>query len=236
MALAIQKILLFGANGSIGSALHAKFAEKSWQVVSVSRDTANGQDQLCWNPLLETGAEVLEQLIAHGPFDAVCWAQGKNCNDSIYAFDVEQHREVYEANVVYILASLDVLLKEGVLRKPARLCVISSIWQEISRQNKLSYGVSKAALKGLVLSLANDLGADGHLINAVLPGALDTPMTRKNLSDAQVQAITSATQFGRLANLQDVTNAVHYLCSAENTGVTGQFIKIDLGFTDVRVI
>lgn len=236
MAITIQKILLFGANGSIGSALREKFSEKSWQVVSVSRDVANGQDQLRWNPLLETSAEVLDQLRAHGPFDAVCWAQGKNCNDSIYAFDVGQHREVYEANVVYILASLDVLLKVGVLKTPSRLCVISSIWQEISRQNKLSYGVSKAALKGLVLSLANDLGVDGHLINAVLPGALDTPMTRKNLSDAQMQAITSATQFGRLANLKDVANAVHYLCSAENTGVTGQFIKIDLGFSDVRVI
>jgi NAD(P)-dependent dehydrogenase (short-subunit alcohol dehydrogenase family) len=143
---------------------------------------------------------------------------------------------VYEANVVYILASLDVLLRAGVLKTPSRLCVISSIWQEIARQNKLSYGVSKAALKGLVLSLANDLGVDGHLINAVLPGALDTPMTRQNLSEAQVQAITAATQFGRLANLKDVANAVHYLCSSENTGVTGQFIKIDLGFTDVRVI
>ena len=236
MGIAIQKILLFGANGSIGSALREKFAENSWQVVSVSRDATNGEDQLRWNPLLETSAEVLDQLRAHGPFDAVCWAQGKNCNDSIYAFDVEQHREVYEANVVYILASLDVLLKAGVLKTPSRLCVISSIWQEIARQNKLSYGVSKAALKGLVLSLANDLGADGHLINAVLPGALDTPMTRQNLSDMQIQAITSATQFGRLANLKDVANAVHYLCSSENTGVTGQFIKIDLGFTDVRVI
>ena len=236
MAIAIPKILLFGASGSIGAALHEKFAEQSWQVVSVSRDATNGEDQLRWNPLLETSAEILEQLRAHGPFDAVCWAQGKNCNDSIYAFDVEQHREVYEANVVYILASLDVLLKAGVLKAPSRLCVISSIWQEIARQNKLSYGVSKAALKGLVLSLANDLGADGHLINAVLPGALDTPMTRQNLSDMQIQAITSATQFGRLANLKDVANAVHYLCSSENTGVTGQFIKIDLGFTDVRVI
>ena len=236
MAIAIPKILLFGASGSIGAALHEKFAEQSWQVVSVSRDATNGEDQLRWNPLLETSAEILEQLRAHGPFDAVCWAQGKNCNDSIYAFDVEQHREVYEANVVYILASLDVLLKAGVLKTPSRLCVISSIWQEIARQNKLSYGVSKAALKGLVLSLANDLGADGHLINAVLPGALDTPMTRQNLSDMQIQAITSATQFGRLANLKDVANAVHYLCSSENTGVTGQFIKIDLGFTDVRVI
>jgi NAD(P)-dependent dehydrogenase (short-subunit alcohol dehydrogenase family) len=236
MVAAKQKLLLFGANGSIGSALKEKFAQKSWQIVSVTRGQAANGDQFSWNPLVDTTNEMLDQLRTYGQFDAVCWAQGQNCNDSIYAFNVEQHREVFEANVVYILQSLSVLLKEHLLKTPARLCVISSIWQDISRQNKLSYGVSKAALKGLVLSLANDLGADGHLINAVLPGALDTPMTRQNLSAEQLAKITSSTQFGRLPNLEDVVSTVHFLCSPENSGVTGQFVKIDLGFSDVRIV
>jgi hypothetical protein len=77
---------------------------------------------------------------------------------------------------------------------------------------------------------------DGHLVNAVLPGALDTPMTRQNLSVDQLSKITSSTQFMRLPNLEDVSNAVYYLCSLENSGVTGQFVKIDLGFSDVRII
>lgn len=236
MAIAKQKLLLFGANGSIGSALQEKFAQKSWQIVSVTRGDTINDNQVSWNPVLDTSNKTLDQLRTYGQFDAVCWAQGKNCNDSIYAFNVEQHREVFEANVVYILQSLSVLLNENLLKTPARLCVISSIWQNISRQNKLSYGVSKAALKGLVLSLANDLGVDGHLINAVLPGALDTPMTHQNLSAEQLAKITSSTQFGRLPNLEDVANTVHFLCSAENSGVTGQFIKIDLGFSDVRIV
>lgn len=236
MVIAKQKILLFGANGSIGSALQDKFSQKSWQVISVTRGDSVNDDQVSWNPLGDTSNATLDQLRDYGQFDAVCWAQGQNCNDSIYAFNVEQHREVFETNVVYILQSLSMLLKENLLKTPARLCVISSIWQNISRQNKLSYGVSKAALKGLVLSLANDLGVDGHLINAVLPGALDTPMTHKNLSAEQLAKITSSTQFGRLPNLEDVANAVHFLCSAENSGVTGQFIKLDLGFSDVRIV
>jgi enoyl-[acyl-carrier-protein] reductase (NADH) len=61
-------------------------------------------------------------------------------------------------------------------------------------------------------------------------------MTHKNLSAEQLAKITSSTQFGRLPNLEDVSNAVHFLCSAENSGVTGQFIKIDLGFSDVRIV
>jgi len=236
MVIPKKTLLLFGASGAIGSAIEEKFAQKLWRIVRVTRGLAVQQDHVQWNPLLETSNKTLDQLHAYGQFDAVCWAQGLNCNDSIYSFDVMQHREVFEANVVYILQSLSVLLKEGLLNTPARLCVISSIWQNIARQNKLSYGISKAALQGLVLSLANDLGAEGHLINAVLPGALDTPMTHQNLSKEQIEKITASTQFGRLPNLEDVSNAVHFLCSEENSGVTGQFIKIDLGFSDVRIV
>ena len=100
----------------------------------------------------------------------------------------------------------------------------------------MSYGVSKSALKGLVLSLATDLAKDGYLINAVLPGAIDTPMTRNNLSYDQMQLIERATKFNRLVTLVDVASSIYFLCSEENSGITGQFLKVDLGFSDVRNI
>jgi len=134
------------------------------------------------------------------------------------------------------LQSLSMLLKGALLQKSAKLCIVSSIWQEISRQNKLSYAISKSALRGLVLSLANDLAEDGHLVNAVLPGALDTPMTRSNLSEDQIRLIEHATKFNRLATLADVASTIYFLCSEENSGLTGQFLKVDLGFSDVRNI
>lgn len=232
MSGAKQKLLLLGASGSIGWAIHQKFVAQAWDVVGVTRNEVSESCQISWNPLDKTSAFPNE----HGPFDAVCWAQGKNINDSIYSFNDEIHREMYEANVLYVLNSVNYLLKNNLLTKPSRLCVISSIWQEIARQNKLSYCVSKSALKGLILSLANDMGVDGHLVNAILPGALDTPMTHQNLSEKQLGAVLNSTQFGRLPSLQDVANAVYFLCSDENTGMTGQFIKVDLGYSDVRII
>lgn len=232
MSRAKQKLLLLGASGSIGRAIHQKFVAQAWDVVGVTRGSASEACQISWNPLDKTSTFPNER----GPFDAVCWAQGKNINDSIYGFNEGTHREIYEANVLYVLNSLNYLLKNNLLAKPARLCVISSIWQEIARQNKLSYCVSKSALKGLILSLANDMGADGHLVNAILPGALDTPMTHQNLSEKQLGAVLNSTQFGRLPSLQDVANSAYFLCSDENTGMTGQFIKVDLGYSDVRII
>ncbi len=231
-----SKLLLFGGTGAIGSEVATHFRQRGWVVVVAGRQAMNIGDYIWWNPLAKVTQQTIDILQTTGPFDAVCWAQGKNCNDNVYSFDVDEHYEVYDANVVYIMKSLQLLLNKNLLTKPSRLCIISSIWQDISRQNKLSYGVTKSAIKGLVLSAANDLGKDGHLINAVLPGVLDTPMTHKNLTEVQLSQVVNSTQFGHLARLGDVTNIAFFLCSPENTGITGQFIKADLGYSGVRVI
>ena len=227
-------LLLFGGTGAIGRAIARAFDAWNWRVVAVSRRAGAGH--LAWDPLEPADQAGGEAAAAQGPFDAVCWAQGMNANDSVYDVDLALHERMYRANCAFVLASLRFLLDRGLLSKPSRLCVISSIWQDMARQDKLSYSMTKAALRGLVLSAANDLGRDGHLINAVLPGVLETPMTRANLSHVQIDKVTSGTQFGRLAELDDVARTVRFLCSPENTGVTGQFIKVDLGFSDVRIL
>lgn len=175
-------------------------------------------------------------LDKHGPFSAVCWAQGANLNDSAYDVDVVQHMDLYRANCLFVVITLQKLLSRKLLTEPARLCVISSIWQNIARQNKYSYCITKAALQGLVLSAAADLAEDGHLINAVLPGALDTPMTQRNLSIEQIKQLAGATKFNRMPKLDDVSNLVFHLCSPNNTGITGQFIASDLGYSHVRIV
>jgi NAD(P)-dependent dehydrogenase (short-subunit alcohol dehydrogenase family) len=231
-----QKILLFGGTGSIGSSIRAEFLSHGWEVTSITRNNPSDSNKIKWDVLNENPKDTLLTLKAKGPFDAVCWAQGQNGSDSIYSFDETFHQNMYDANVIYILKSLRNLLSNALLNSSAKLCVISSIWQTIARQNKLSYGITKAAIQGLVLSLANDLAKDGHLINAVLPGVIDTPMTHENLTQAQIDNVKRSTQFNKLPKLEDVAHAVYFLCSKENTGTTGQFIKVDLGYSDVRIV
>jgi 3-oxoacyl-[acyl-carrier protein] reductase len=231
---------LFGGTGSIGAAICEQFRSEGWQVVIVTRSPKPGEEYLRWDPAAPDTVghsdKAVSALKVMGPFDAVCWAQGMNCSDSVYTFSRDQHLNIYNANVLYIINSLNVLLNHNLLRRPARLCVISSIWQNIARQSKLSYCVTKAALKGLVLSAAVDLARDGHVINAVLPGVIDTPMTRANLSPEQVQKVEESTLFGRLTTLGEVASCVYNLCKPDTTGMTGQFITVDLGYSDVRFI
>jgi NAD(P)-dependent dehydrogenase (short-subunit alcohol dehydrogenase family) len=225
-----QHLLLFGGTGAIGTEVERYACNRGWRVTSVSRSGPGVK----FDPF--NSGDSFDAVSSESPFTAVCWAQGANAADSVYDVDLEHHLEIYRANCLYILATLQKLLTQNLLTKPARLCVISSIWQNLARQAKLSYCMSKAALEGLVLSASTDLAADGHLFNAVLPGALDTPMTRANLCTEQLSRLTGATRFARLPGVEDVASMVFYLCSAANTGITGQFIAADLGFSRVRIV
>lgn len=233
-----QRVLVFGGSGTIGTALARWFLDHGWGVTTVTRSTPptgvpSEVDWFAWDPFAGDGGEPKEISLS---FNAAIWAQGLNFNDSIHTFDAIAHDDMYRANVVYTMKTLHVLLTRGLLATPSRLCVISSIWQNLARQNKLSYTVSKAALQGLVQSLAIDLGKEGHFVNAVLPGALDTPMTRANLTSEQLTRLGELTPLGNLPTLDDVCNLVGFLCSEENTGITGQFIAADRGFSYARIL
>ena len=220
--------IVFGGSGQIGLACCAALEQGGHEVLAVGR-RADGPVQ-AYDPLQDAAA-----IPGDATFDIAVWAQGANLNDSIVDFDLEKHRALYEANVVYVAASLNALLTSGRLRDGARLVIVSSIWQRVARRNKLSYMVSKAALQGLVQSAALDLAERGMMVNAVLPGALDTPMTRANLTSEQIERLAAMTPFNRLPALDDVARLTAFLCSEQNS-ITGQFVSVDLGFENAKLV
>jgi NAD(P)-dependent dehydrogenase (short-subunit alcohol dehydrogenase family) len=232
-------ILVFGGRGAIGSAVRRRFIELGWYVAATSRyeETGDGLDSSAWivcDPCAGLASPV--RLDAGKPYAAVCWAQGANLTDSILDVDASAHLDLYSTNCVFVLQTLRILLDRDLLAPSARLVVVSSIWQHVARQAKLSYTMSKAAIGGLVRSASVDLASRGFLINAVLPSVLDTPMTIRNLSPAQIKGIENATGFGRLCNLNDVVAAIEFLCSERNTSITGQSLTVDLGFSHGRLV
>ena len=141
---------------------------------------------------------------------------------------------MWQANVVVVAEVTRSLLDAGALADPSRIVVISSVWQDLARAGKVAYTTSKAAVGGLVRALAVELAPAGVLVNAVLPGVLDTPMTRAHLSPESIARVTDDTPAGRLATVDDVARATYWLASDDNTGVTGESITVDLGWTVAR--
>ena len=211
-----MEALVFGGRGALGSAI-------------VDRLTLNGF--VVFTPHHSNGLEAIADL---PKLDAVVWAQGLNATDSLLSFNEADFAAVMEANVVFVARTLARLLELDRLASPARLCLISSIWQEQARTEKFSYTVSKAAVAGLLRSAAADLGPRDVLINAVLPGVVDTPMSRAHLSAAQIASISSACPLGRLPTPEDVAAAVAFLVGTDNLAITGQSLTVDGGFSAVR--
>jgi NAD(P)-dependent dehydrogenase (short-subunit alcohol dehydrogenase family) len=232
------RLLLFGASGAIGHAVVERALRTKWYVAGVTRGNLPAVDGpaidwINYDPIHDDGEAAFAGC---QPFDAVCWAQGANMQDSLLDFDEQRHMELYRANCLSVIKAAAILVKKALLRPSgARLCVVSSIWQERARQNKLSYIVTKAAIGGLVRSASVDLGAQGHLVNGVLPGVLDTPMTAANLTPAQLALVRDKTTVGRLPDLTTLADFILFLCSEQNNSINGQSLTVDLGMSNASL-
>ena len=220
--------LVFGASGALGSAVVAQLVSDQFEVLKISRSSHGDSD------ISIDDADWATKIKNNGPVSAVIWAQGINSAGTVPSVDVQDLRDAFEANVVFVVDTLSQLLNAGALVHGTRCVVLSSIWQESARPNKLAYIASKASLSGVIPALAIDLASDGIVINGVLPGVIDTPMTRANLTDSQVKNVESNTPGGILANPEDVARAVSWLASANSQGITGQWITVDNGWSVFR--
>ncbi len=228
----IMNALLFGAGGSLGSAIYSTLGEQGFELYTAgSKKSADSTKHI----QLEYEQEISPSKFSHLPFlDAVIWSQGLNCNDSINDFRIDTMNSLWEANVAFIASSLSILLEAEKINAGSRLCIVSSIWQLEARSGKLSYSITKSALQGLIKSCALDLGKQGILINGVLPGVVDTPMTRRNLSSKQIDAIQEQSALNRLPEPIDIAEAVSFLIGPKNSSITGQFLIVDCGFVGLK--
>jgi len=227
-----MKIVLFGASGTIGNEIKTLAEERKVGLLPLSR-SKDRQGYL----QLDDSNEWINHLDEFQNPEEPCsyvFCQGMNVNDDIT--ETSKFNDVFSANVGFILEKLNLLFVKNRIQIGSSIVLVSSIWQEVSRSNKLSYSVSKSALKGLVNSLVADLSSKKIRVNAVLPGVVDSKMTRENLREEQLQNIISQTPSHSLVTARDVAQVVLWLCSPEASGVTGQFITVDNGWSNVRTV
>lgn len=107
---------------------------------------------------------------------------------------------------------------------------IASAGARMATPALFSYGPSKAAVCHLVRTLAVSLAADGIRVNAVLPGFIDTPMSRSGKSDpAFYESIIARTPMGRIGRPEEVSAVVLFLASEAASFMTGVALPVDGG-------
>ncbi|UYV19467.1 SDR family oxidoreductase [Halomonas qaidamensis] len=94
--------------------------------------------------------------------------------------------------------------------------------------NKPSYAASKAALHGLTMSTARNLGPDNIRVNLLLPGPTITEMT-KDWPQERRDAIAAGTFLNRLCQPEEIANMIHFLLGPCSSYLTGSTIDMTAG-------
>jgi len=88
----------------------------------------------------------------------------------------------------------------------------------------IHYATAKGGLLGFTRALARELGGRGIRVNAICPGAIDTPMTA-NVPEPIMKGMIAATPLGRMGKPEEIAAAALFLAGDDGAFLTGQWIS-----------
>jgi 3-oxoacyl-[acyl-carrier protein] reductase len=111
-----------------------------------------------------------------------------------------------------------------------RIVNIASIVSFAGYSGLSVYSATKASIVGFTRSLAREIGSLAINVNAVAPGFVDTDMTQA-LTGQKREQIVRRSALLRLADVEDIANAVEFLLSDKAKNITGTLLTVDAGNT-----
>jgi NAD(P)-dependent dehydrogenase (short-subunit alcohol dehydrogenase family) len=106
----------------------------------------------------------------------------------------------------------------------------ASMAATVAFPNMPAYCASKGGLVMLTKTAAAEYAKQGVRVNAILPGVIDTGMSR-SLPEDLIQGIKAATPQGRIADASEIATVALFLASDDSSFVTGESITVDGGYT-----
>jgi 3-oxoacyl-[acyl-carrier protein] reductase len=247
---AIGGILITGAASGIGRAIALLAAERGKPVglVDLAREAlehvAQQARELGAPSALALPADVTREsdverafaaMRAQGGLDGVVAAAGIAPPGMLHEAPPEHWDRVLATNLGGTVRTcrhaLRAFLDEG--RGGAIVCVSSPLGVAATPGGNAAYCASKAAVDGLVRSLAVDYGRAGVRVNSLRPGATETPLMWAGVPSPEIPAMRVAVgdvvPLGRLAEPAEPAAAALWLLSPEASYVTGSALVCDGG-------
>ena len=238
----MDKVVIFGATGGMGSEIAHRLYEKKIELHLVGRDhkkTAALADEL--GAGYTTGDVNDPELFANVANDA-----GKTLGGLVYAVGTLNLKSIkrlteddflndFKVNAIGAALAVKHLLPALTSgQAPSSVVLFSSVAAEQGFTFHASIGMAKGAVRALTLSLAAEL-APNVRVNAISPSLTDTPLAQPMLANEKLaEALSKQHPMERLGTPADMAGLCEFLLSNQSSWITGQIIGVDGGRSTLR--
>ncbi len=244
----MRVVLITGAAGGIGRATVDYFAARGWRVIGLDRAPfvdifpADGlfiQADISRPEALDS---IFERVRAFTPLlDALVNNAAYQIAKPLLETSLEEWDAVMAVNLraAFLMAKLAYPLLRAA--EGGAIVNVSSVHAIQTSANIAAYAASKGGLLALTRAMAIEFAPDDIRVNAILPGAVDTPMLRAGLNRGHVgngdihqrlENLAHKTVNGRVGRPEEIAAAIYFLAdNAQSSFMTGQALVVDGGAT-----
>ncbi|MBC8506434.1 MAG: SDR family oxidoreductase [Anaerolineales bacterium] len=243
-----RTMLITGAAGGIGRATVELFSQKGWQVIGVDRSSYG--DSFPDNGLFIqadiSNASALESIFDKAQaftdtLDALINNAAYQITKPLLETSVEEWDAVMASNLrsVFLSAKLAYPLLED--HGGGAIVNVSSVHAVATSKDISAYAASKGGLLALTRAMAIEFAPDNIRVNAILPGAVDTPMLRAGMNrdhagagsvQQRLENLARKTVSGKVGTPDEIAQSIYFLADSDQSSfMTGQAMIVDGGAT-----
>ncbi len=120
-------------------------------------------------------------------------------------------------------------------QKSGRIINIGSVMGHVPARKQIGFVAAKGAVHNMTRAMALELAPYGILVNCVAPGSIQMDINLFSEKDSAMQQMRermlSHVPLGRFGSVEDIANAVFFLCGKESSYITGIIMLVDGGWT-----
>ncbi len=228
-----KKLLVTGGTGSIGGSICNYFNKNGCEEIFSTTTSLNKikseQDYIKFKELDFNNIENsnLDEILDF-EVDYLVLNAGLNKDNIFLRMSLEDWNTVINVNLNSSFHLLKHFTKTMVKKRFGRIVFISSVVAHTGNPGQVNYTSSKAAISGLMKSLALELSSRNITVNCVAPGFIKSNMT-DSLNETQKNVILNRIPMKKLGNPNDIARAVGFLCSENAEYITGQTLHVNGG-------
>ncbi len=247
MAKAVRTVLVTGASRGLGLGIARQLAAAGYRVIALARQqTKSVTDAMAETKRAKRGTlhfvsfdlgkiDAIPELVKDlrkefGPLFGLVNNAAVGHDGALAMMHNSQIEELIRINTLSPIVLTKYVVRAMMSERAGRIVNVASIIGFTGYSGLSVYAATKASMLGFTRSLAREVGRLGINVNAVAPGFVDTDMTH-GLTGEQRQQVVRRSALRRLAEVDDVANAVEYLLSDKARNVTGTVLTVDAGAT-----